>query len=238
MRLLRVGLLLLALGWLPAAADLGEAGAMVRGDLGRLCRPASLELVAAALAGGALAHPWDDKVEGPLVERAVLERFLDLGNAYGSSLHVLGAAAGLWGVGRASGHPRLQTTALDLGRSLLLASTMVVPMKRVANRWRPDHSDRRSFPSGHAANAFAMSTTMARRYGVRVGAPLYALATCTALARIQDRRHYLADVVAGGVLGITAGLAVGEAAGRVALLPVGPAGGWGLRVQIGPGSSK
>ncbi|MCC7263097.1 MAG: phosphatase PAP2 family protein [Candidatus Latescibacteria bacterium] len=224
--------LLLALWGLPAAADLSGVAPALRADFQRLGRPGSLGLVAAALAGGALVHRWDDEVKSPLVERAAFKRLLDAGNAYGSSLNALGGLAGVWVLGRTTGQPVLQTTAIDLGRSLLLANAMVVPIKEVARRRRPDGSNRRSFPSGHSANAFAMSTTLARRHGVRVGAPFLALAALTPLARIQDRRHYLSDVVTGGVLGIAAGLAVGDPAGRVALLPMGPAGSWGLAVQV------
>ena len=118
--------------------------------------------MAAALAGGALVHPWDDQVHGPLVHTAVLKRFLAVGNAYGSSLNVLGLSAGAWGLGWATEHPQLQVTASELTRAVLLAGGMVVPLKRITNRWRPDHSDRRSFPSGHSAIALATSTALAR----------------------------------------------------------------------------
>ena len=188
--------------------------------------------MAAALAGGALVHPWDDQVKGPLVHRVVLKRFLEVGNAYGSGLNALGLSAGVWALAGATGHPQLQTTASELIRSVLLAGGMVVPLKRITNRWRPDHSDRRSFPSGHSAIAFAMSTAMARQYGRRAGVPLYALATLTPLARIHYQRHYLSDVVAGGILGVAAGWAVTEPQSRVAWLPIGGAGWWGVEVCI------
>ena len=77
-----------------------------------------------------------------------------------------------------------------------------------------------------------MSTALARRYGVRAGAPLYALAALTTLARIQDRRHYLSDVVAGGVLGVAAGWAVTQSQVRVAWLPFRRAEEWAIEVRI------
>lgn len=229
---LRWAVLLLGLWALPAGGDPAAGLRLLQQDLQRLYRPASLGLMAAALAGAGVAHPWDDQVKSPLVDAAVLKRFMDVGNVYGSSLNALGAAVGIWVLAGAADRPGLQATASDLARSLLLASSMVVPLKRIAGRSRPDHSDRRSFPSGHAANAFAMSTALARRYGVRAGVPLYALAALTALARIQDQRHYLSDAVAGGVLGVAAGWAVTELPPRVAWGPTGSAGGWGIEVRI------
>lgn len=221
----------LCLGALPASGAL-PGTVLLRQDFQRLCRPASLGLVAAAMAGAALTHPWDDQVKGPLVDEVVLKQLLDAGNAYGSSLNALGVVTGIWVLGRVTDRPLLQATASDLARSLLLANAMVVPLKQVVGRWRPDHSNRRSFPSGHAANAFAMSTALARRYGMRAGVPCYALAALTPLARIQGRHHYLSDVVAGGVLGMAAGWAVSEEPARVALLPISPAAGWGMTLQI------
>ncbi|MSR84797.1 MAG: phosphatase PAP2 family protein [Candidatus Latescibacteria bacterium] len=228
---LRRTVLCLCLWALPASGAL-PGTVLLRQDFQRLYRPASLGLMVTAMAGAALAHPWDDQVKGPLVDEAVLKRLLDLGNIYGASLNALGAATGIWIVARATNHPLLQATASDLVRSLLLASSMVVPLKQVTGRWRPDHRDRRSFPSGHSANAFAMSTALARRYGMRAGVPLYALAGLAPLARIHYRHHYLSDVVAGGVLGLAAGWAVTEQGARVAWLPAGPAGGWGIELRI------
>lgn len=230
--LLRRAILGLCLWALPAGAAPPGMAPLLRRDFQRLCRPASLGLMGAAMAGAALTHPWDDQVKSPLVDEAGLKRLLDVGNIYGSSLNALGASAGIWVLARAADRPLLQATASDLTRSLLLASSMVVPLKRVTHRWRPDHSDQRSFPSGHSANAFAMSTALARRYGRRVGVPGYALAALTPLARIQGRHHYLSDVVAGGVLGVAAGWAVSEVPARVALLPTCPAGRWGIEVRI------
>lgn len=229
---LRWAILGLCLWALPASGAATGTAPLLRQDFQRLYRPASLGLMAAAMAGAALAHPWDDQVKSPLVDEAVLKRLLEVGNAYGSSLNALGAAVGTWVLARATDRPLLQATASDLIRSLLLASSMVVPLKRVTGRWRPDHSDRRSFPSGHSANAFAMSTALARRYGIWAGVPCYALAALTPLARIQDRRHYLSDVVAGGVLGVAAGWAVTQHSARVTWLPACPAAGWGIEVRI------
>ena len=38
-------------------------------------------------------------------------------------------------------------------------------LKKVVNEERPDHSDNKSFPSGHAAMAFAAATSLHKEFG-------------------------------------------------------------------------
>lgn len=221
----------IALGlWAGLSAAPGAAAPLLQQDFERLCRPASLGLMAAGLAGAGIAHQWDDQVKGQVGGGVVVERLLDLGNIYGSSLNSLGATIGVWALARETGHPLLQATASEMARSAVLAGSIVQPLKRLVNRRRPDGSDRRSFPSGHAASAFAMSTALARRCGARARVPLYALTLLTPLARIHDRRHYLSDVVAGGAIGVVAGCAVTQQPVRVAWAPA--PGGWVIEVVL------
>lgn len=77
--------------------------------------------------------------------------------------------------------------------------------KAVVHARRPDRSDNNSFPSGHATLAFSSATTMYRRYGWQTGVPAYALATLTAYARVDARKHHWYDVVAGAVIGTSSG---------------------------------
>ena len=53
-----------------------------------------------------------------------------------------------------------------------------------------------SFPSGHAATAFAAAVAVALFYP-RLGRPLLALAAVVALSRVYLGVHYLLDVAAG-----------------------------------------
>ena len=59
-----------------------------------------------------------------------------------------------------------------------------------------------SFASNHVALAFALVTPFARQYD---NPWLYALATTSALGRIQSRDHWLSDTVAGGLMGYAIG---------------------------------
>jgi membrane-associated phospholipid phosphatase len=58
-----------------------------------------------------------------------------------------------------------------------------------------------SFPSGHAGFAFAQAGFLQERYGWRYGAPALVLATVVSYIRVDVRKHYWRDVIAGGALG-------------------------------------
>lgn len=57
-----------------------------------------------------------------------------------------------------------------------------------------------SFPSGHAASAFAFATGVAHRLPV-AAVPLHAAAGAVAYSRVHTGVHYPGDVVAGSLLG-------------------------------------
>jgi membrane-associated phospholipid phosphatase len=99
--------------------------------------------------------------------------------------------------------------------SLALTAAVELSLKAIIGRARPDsglgafHFDpfsikARSLPSGHAALSFALATSLAgevRPTWARVG--LFGLATATALSRVNDDRHWLSDIAAGALIGIT-----------------------------------
>ncbi len=87
--------------------------------------------------------------------------------------------------------------------------------KQLGPRARPDRGARRvpfarhvrmpassSFPSGHAAAAFAFATGVGATLPA-VGGPLRALAALVAYSRVHTGVHYPGDVVAGALLGAT-----------------------------------
>lgn len=74
----------------------------------------------------------------------------------------------------------------------------------------------RSFPSGHAAGAFAMAAgataLLSMRDSARLRLPVIALlftgATATSVLRVAAHRHFPTDVLAGAILGTTIGFLV------------------------------
>ena len=92
-----------------------------------------------------------------------------------------------------------------LAANALMAGA-VEASKHAVHQTRPDASDRRSFPSGHAATAFVAASILHKEYGetrspwFSVGG--YAVASATALMRVLNNRHSAADVMAGAGIGI------------------------------------
>lgn len=79
------------------------------------------------------------------------------------------------------------------------AATLI--LKYTVKEWRPDRTDRHSFPSGHTASSFASAAYLQRRYGWAFGAPAYALACYVGWGRVFSKRHHWYDVLAGAAIG-------------------------------------
>jgi membrane-associated phospholipid phosphatase len=99
----------------------------------------------------------------------------------------LGAAAAQWWLGDREGVRQLAFTWTS---SVVIAEAL----KQGTNRTRPDGSNDLSFPSGHAARAFAVAAHVNQRYGIEVAWPLYAGAAAVGWTRVQARRHDWLDV--------------------------------------------
>jgi membrane-associated phospholipid phosphatase len=99
--------------------------------------------------------------------------------------------------------------------SLAVTATLVnLAVKPLGRGRRPDRVARevplarhvrmpqpRSFPSGHAADAFALATGVGRVLPA-AGLPLHALAALVAYSRIHTGVHYPGDVIAGAITGV------------------------------------
>lgn len=121
---------------------------------------------------------------------------------------------GLIGTGLLARRPALTRAGARLGASLALAGLTVQVGKFAFGRPRPEESldadgyvpfsGQVAMPSGHSAVAFAMATSLAddiHRPWATVG--LYGLASAVAWSRVNDNRHWLTDVTAGALVGIT-----------------------------------
>jgi undecaprenyl-diphosphatase len=104
---------------------------------------------------------------------------------------------------------------LSLGAAALLATASSQALKRTCCRPRPstavqgfvalvDNPDAFSFPSGHAAAAFAVATALAGQ-GSTLGPLALGLAAAIAVSRVYLGAHFPLDVIAGGILGCGCG---------------------------------
>jgi membrane-associated phospholipid phosphatase len=149
--------------------------------------------------------------------------------------------AGLLVTGLATHKPAITRVGGRLMTTLLIAGTTSSLGKFALGRPRPDQSSdldgfvpfsgQAAMPSGHSTMAFALATSLAdeiHRPWAKVG--LYTAATGVAWSRINDNRHWLSDVAAGALLGITSAKL---ASGRWRIFHLRPPS-----FLVGPGGSK
>ena len=110
---------------------------------------------------------------------------------------------------------------------------MTTAVKYAVRRYRPDGTQY-SFPSGHSSVSFASATVLQRHYGWKAGGLAYGVATYVAASRIQEKRHFLSDVVFGATIGIVAGRTVTIDVGdnRFAIAPTVTHGGGGVSFSL------
>jgi membrane-associated phospholipid phosphatase len=146
------------------------------------------------------AAPWDR--EGVNNGFNIPTTVFQSGNVIGNFMFQIGAGFATYGTGKAMGDKKLAYAGRDIVRAQVVSQVMVQTLKYTVQRDRPDHSNNKSFPSGHAASAFATATVLHRYYGWKVGGPAYALGSYVALARMSWNRHHATDVVMGAGFGI------------------------------------
>ena len=153
------------------------------------------------------------------------EFFRKLSKISDKSVLWFGTAAVLAVVGGKTG----RRAALNGVASIGLASASVnLGFKNIARRRRPDRGgvgvpderhvpmpDSTSFPSGHSASAFAFAEGVSTAAPI-LGVPIRLLAAAVAYSRVHTGVHYPGDVVAGSLIGITAGEVASRVVGAVA----------------------
>jgi membrane-associated phospholipid phosphatase len=164
-----------------------------------------------AVGGGGLAlavHPADDNVTESLVGSDFAKDFFKPGAIIGDLPTLLGTSVAIYAVGRIKDKPKVSHLGMDLIQALAISEALVQPTKYATHRERPDQSDHRSFPSGHAADTFAFATALERHLGWKGAVPAYIFSSYVAISRIPSDRHWLSDVVFGASVGVIAGRTV------------------------------
>ena len=80
-------------------------------------------------------------------------------------------------------------------------------LKAMIKEERPDHTDNKSFPSGHAAMAFAAARSIDKEFRkdcIWIPIAGYAAATAVGIQRVASDRHHWYDVLAGAAVGVGA----------------------------------
>jgi hypothetical protein len=186
----------------------------------------------------ALAHPADDNVNARLVGSNAVGRFWAPGKYIGSTYTQAAVSVGLYTIGRYA-IPAAEDGArtnkwshlgFDLLRAQIVSQTLVQGAKQAIRRDRPTGVCC-SFPSGHAATAFATASVIERHFGYRMSVPMMLVATYVATSRLHDNQHFLSDVIFGAAVGTATGWTVVGRHGRsnYALRPVPVPGGVALQ---------
>lgn len=144
------------------------------------------------------------------------DRYFDRTNTVGEYQVVLKTIGSTMALGLVLRNKKLQQTSLNTIRSVLVTKPISDLSKRVFGRARPRlekgnlsfypsrsgaETTYRSYISGHTSTAWALVTPYAEAYSRW----LYVLPLSTAVARLYLDRHWVSDVVAGGVVGFFAG---------------------------------
>ena len=94
---------------------------------------------------------------------------------------------------------------VNTGASVVVAFGAKTVLKKAIKEERPDHSDNKSFPSGHASMAFAAARSIDKEFRkdcIWIPIAGYAAATAVGIERIANKHHHWYDVVAGAGIGI------------------------------------
>lgn len=168
----------------------------------------------------------------------------------------LGVAGTFYLVGRWRNDSRASETGLLAAQAVVDSIIIVEILKTVTQRPRPTRADGRvrnhnadgeffqggrSFPSGHAAHAWALATVVAEQYRhqtwIRYSA--FSLAGLVSVARVTQRKHFPSDIFVGSVLGYLIGRYVHrtyahDPAANGTGIPVQPSGSrrWLPRVYV------
>jgi membrane-associated phospholipid phosphatase len=134
---------------------------------------------------------------------------------FGNGGYLLALTAGMYGAGELFDEPGVRRTALLSLESFLTTSAIVLGLKAAAGRARPYSGETPrdfhpfsfknsyySFPSGDAAGAFSVATTIADQTDdFVVDALSYGLAGLVAIYRVHDRKHWPSDIFTGSAIG-------------------------------------
>ena len=166
-------------------------------------------IAAGAVAGSALL---DKPVDRYLARHQDTRLARGWGN-FGKNMPL--ALVGLSGAAVALGDERMQNIGIISLQSVAGAVGVSTIGKYVVNRARPEENrgaweqigpgisrSQSSFPSRHSAAAFAAVTPFAQEYD----APwLYGVAALSSVGRVANRKHWVSDTVAGGIVGYAIG---------------------------------
>ena len=127
------------------------------------------------------------------------------------------ATAGTLALGLATGNRKITVTGLHIAGAYGLAGAANIGIKWMLGRSRPsqtpddptnfnlfDGGENSAFPSGSAAVTYSLAAVLSDAIDRRpVSVVLYSAAGLNAWSRVYQNKHWISDVVLGGILGVT-----------------------------------
>lgn len=198
-------------------------------DFTRLASKDSLLIAGLGASGAFASHALDVRIAASGWGRGFARESLEPGRIVGGALVQSSAAFATYVIGRVADKPRLARVGAELSRAQIVAQVTTQAIKFGSKRTRPDGT-MLSFPSGHTSASFATASVLHREFGWKAAVPAYTMAAWVAASRMQSKRHYLSDVIAGATVGILAGRAVtvGRGDARFSVAPMTVHGGIGI----------
>lgn len=136
---------------------------------------------------------------------------------WGDGYYSVPLVAGMFLYGHFNKKPREKRIAITTAKAMAVSAIYIYTMKKLFHRHRPNEypadpyawdgpslsHDHDAFPSGHTVIAFTVASTLSSEYKDKPFIPitLYSLAGFTAASRLNDNKHWVSDVVVGGLLG-------------------------------------
>ena len=177
-------------------------------------RSAGLFALAVVATGVALDEPVRNAVGGDPAEDYGLLSDIE---RFGTRSYTMKLLGGMYLVGAMRGNENVKATALDGLISAVIAHGLITkPLKRLVGRARPFQDEGadafdplggdKSFPSGHATEAFAVASAIAEHSDrIWVKTLSYGLAGTVGYARLRHEKHWTSDVLAGALIGTVVG---------------------------------
>ncbi len=217
-----------------------------------------LYLTGAVVAFTGIAFLSDSQVKTTISNNhtALMDNVSTVGEKYGRSVNTGVLGTGLYLSGLLLDNKDISTTGRMVVESVIYSGLAVGVLKFTLSRGRPYENDGPSdffdfsfkeedvsFPSGHTATAFAVSTVLSRKINnVYATIGLYSLAGLTAYQRIYDNKHWFSDVVVGATLGYFIGSTIANSEeeretnnnflSKVNLMPSVNSNGVGLSLNV------
>lgn len=142
------------------------------------------------------------------------------GQMYPNALYLIGMA----GHSYFTDNELSYTRAEHMAKATVYAAGMATLLKYTLREPRPDNSkEKNSFPSGHTTTAFAFAGVVASQHEWYWGTAAIALASLSAISRVNDGRHFYHDVLGGLTLGLSYGIGLKytlKEEGKLAVTPI------------------